>query len=331
MEISEGTRPSVSVFIVNYNTRALLEQCLESIIETKNGLSVEVFVADNNSTDGSAKMVRARFPDVSLRRYPQNVGYTKAVNPLLHCASGQYCLLLHPDLQLLPNTLKEFVSFFESHPSAGILGGNLYYPDGSPNPCEILWPGLRNDLLCSAVRLVGKIPKGAALLRNYNPMEWSHESTSQVPAVWNACMMVRREVFDQVGYFDENFFVWAADWDLCKRAADSGWNVYYLYPAKAIHHERQSFSIDDDSIRDEVRYKVDGWYSAPGQIGDRYTFLRKHADPVSVSGVKVIYLTENILRLHLIMARFMFQRDNLNVMKFQLGACVQTIRAILKA
>ena len=121
-----------------------MKRCLTAIFNTKGHFSVEILIADNNSSDGSAEMLKTEFPSVSVTRYPRNMGYTKAINPLLHLGQGGYYLLLHPDIELLPNTLKEFVEFFELNPQAGILGGNLYYPDGTPNPCEILWPGFRN-------------------------------------------------------------------------------------------------------------------------------------------------------------------------------------------
>jgi GT2 family glycosyltransferase len=321
--------PSISVFIVNFNTCSLLEQCLQSLFDTKGDLSIEVFVADNNSTDGSPEMVRARFPEVSLITYSQNVGYTRAINSVLRLGEGKYYLLLHPDLEILPNTLEPFVKFFESHPQAGILGGNLYYPDGSPNPSEVLFPNFNNEVLCFALRFFRKLPGGKSLVGNHNPMEWSRRSTSQVNWVWNACMMVRREVFEGISYFDEDFFVWYADWDLCKRAADAGWSVYYLHPAKAIHHERHSFARDDN-ISDEVRYKVDGWYSAPSQIKDRHVFLRKHGSLASIYGIKTVYIVENALRLWLILGNFVFRKTTVEEASFQLRACVQTIQTIMK-
>jgi GT2 family glycosyltransferase len=321
--------PSISVFIVNYNTCTLLQKCLRSIFDTKGNLHVEVFVADNNSFDGSTEMVKVRFPQVSLTRHSQNMGYTRAINPLLPLGRGKYYLLLHPDLEILPNTLKQFVEFFELHPQAGILGANLYYPDGHSNPCEVLWPGFRNDLLSFAVRLFRKLPSGGHYVHNFNPIEWSHKSTSKVASVWNACMMVRREVFETIGYFDEQFFYGSADWDLCKRTADAGWSVYYLRPAAAIHYERQSFT-EDDKISEEIRYKVNGWYSAVWQYHDRNTFLRKHSGPAAIYGVKAIYITENILRLPLVLANLLFRRVTFKEASFQLEASLQAIRVILK-
>ncbi len=291
---------------------------------------MEVFVADNNSTDGSPDMVKAKFPEVLLTRYSQNVGYTKAINPLLPLAKGRYYLLLHPDLEILPNTLDQFVEFFESHPQAGILGGNLYYPDGTPNPSEVLFPTFKNEILCFALRLFRKLPGGRKLVGNHDPMEWSRQSTSQVNWVWNACMMVRGEVFGRVGYFDEDFFVWYADWDLCKRAADAGWSVHYLHPAAAVHHERQSFA-KEEIISDEIRYKIDGWYSAPRQIKDRHIFLKKHNSPASIYGIKTVYAVENALRLCLILGNFLLRKTTFKEASFQLKACLQTIQTILKA
>ncbi len=322
--------PSISAFIVNYNTCTLLEQCLRSISDTKGDLSMEVFVADNNSTDGSPEMVNAEFRHVLLTRYSQNVGYTKAINPLLSLANGKYYLLLHPDVEILPNTLDRFVEFFESHPQAGVLGGNLYYPDGTPNPTEVLFPNLRNELLCFALRLFKKLPGGRKLVEKHNPAEWSRRSASQVNWVWNACMMVRREVFEGVGHFDEDFFVWYADWDLCKRASDAAWSVHYLPAATAIHHERRSFA-KEGIISDEIRYKVDGWYSAPKQIKDRHVFLKKHSSPASIYGIKTIYTVENTLRLWLILGNFLLRKNTFKEASFQLRACLQTIQVILKA
>ncbi|OEU81935.1 MAG: hypothetical protein BA865_08960 [Desulfobacterales bacterium S5133MH4] len=321
--------PCISIFIVNYNTCTLLEQCLRSIFDTKGDLAVEVFVADNNSTDGSPEMVKTRFPEVSLTIYSQNMGYTKAINGMLPLAKGEYSLFLHPDLEILPNTLNRFVEFFECHTHAGILGGNLYYPDGTPNPCEILFPGFRNDLLCLGARLFKKLPGGRKFIGDYNPMEWSHKSTSQVNWVWNACMMVRKDVFEQIGYFDEQFFVWYADWDLCKRSADAGWSTYYLHPAKAIHHERQSFAKEDIG-REDVFYKVDGWYSVSAMMRDRYVFLRKHNTGESIYGVKIVNVVENSLRLWLIIVGFLFRKATYKEATFQLKACLQTIHAIFK-
>ena len=322
--------PLVSIFIVNYNTRDLLLKCLESVFETKGDSAVEIFVADNCSNDGSVEAVAAKFPEVSVSRYSKNVGFTRAINPLLPLAKGRYNLLLHPDVELLSETLGAFLNFFEEHPEAGILGGNLYYPDGTPNPCEIIFPSFKNDLLSLAWRVFKKLPYGEFLLGGFNPIEWSHRSTSQVNWVWNACMIIRREVFEKVGYFDEQFFVWYADWDLCQRASNIGWSVHYLYPAKAIHHERHSFQKENITSA-ELLYKVDGWHSAALQMEDRKTFLKKHTSLPSIWGAKSVYVLENALRFLLVLGNLGIRGVTFNEASFQMRACLNTIRTILKA
>lgn len=323
-------KPTVSAFIINYNTCALLEKCLRSLYERKGNITIEVFVADNNSDDGSPEMVEAKFPQVHLTRHSENLGYTKALNPLLPLGKGNYYLFLHPDVEVLPNTLGDLVAFLESHPKVGIAGANLYYPDGTPNPCEVLWPGFENDLVCFVVRLVGKIGGVRRVLDHFNPMQWSHNSTCQVASVWNACMMVRRDVLEKVGYFDENFFYGSVDWDLCKRAAETGWAVYYVHSAIAVHYERQSFD-EKDTIRDDVRYKVDGWPTAVGRYHDRFVFLKKHGSQASIYGAKAIYVLENTLRLPLILASFLLGRVSYDKASFQFKAWRETMQAILKA
>jgi GT2 family glycosyltransferase len=287
-------------------------------------------VAENGSADGTSEMLESKFPQVLLSQNSQNVGYVRAVNPLLQLASGDFFLFLHPDVEMPENTLSRFVEFFELHPEAGIVGGNLYYPDGSPNPTEVLFPNFKNETLSFVLRLFRKLPGGRELVGSHNPMEWSRKSTSRVNWVWNACMMVRREVLETVGYFDEEFFVWYADWDLCKRALDAGWSVYYLRSARVVHYERQSFS-KDDVINDEIRYKIDGWYSAPSQLKDRHIFLRKYNSPRSVLGIKIIYIVENTLRLWLIVFRLLFGKLTYKEVFFQLKACMQTMQAIQRA
>jgi N-acetylglucosaminyl-diphospho-decaprenol L-rhamnosyltransferase len=325
-----GASESISVFIVSYNTCGLLERCLKSIFENKGDVGVEVFVSDNNSKDGTAEMLGAKFPGVHLSCYTENVGFTRAVNALMPMAKGEYLLLLHPDVILLPDTLSQLLEFFGSRDGAGIVGGNLYYPDGTPNGCEILFPGFKNDLLCFVVRLLRKVPGGNRVLGDYNPLEWSHELTARVNWVWNACMMVRKEVVEKIGLFDEKFFVWYADWDFCKRATDVGWSVYYVHSAKAIHYERQSFT-DAWVPTQEVRYKIDGWNSAPMMIRDRYVFVRKHCGRMSLLGVKAVDLAQNVLRLGLMAGRVLFGRAAVEQASYPMRACLNSIQAVLRS
>ena len=318
----------LSVLIVNYNTSELLERCLKSVFLSNSTVPIEVLVADCNSNDGSVSMIREKFPSVSLHTHATNVGFTRPLNALLKEARADFYLLLHPDVELLSDTIQELLDFFEHHPRAGLVGANLYYPDGTPNPCEILCPSVLNDLICFILRLFRKLPLANRIATDYNPLEWSHHSTARVNWVWNACMLVRKEVFDDIGGFDEDFFVWYADWDLGKRAAAFGWESYYLHSASAIGYESQSFESDD--LRTEaVRYEIDGWQSASMMIPDRYTFIKKHC-PKSLVGIKVVDILQNTLRLGLILVRDAKQRRGCSNGSLSARAYKETIRAILR-
>lgn len=320
--------PRLSILIVNYNTRDLLEKCLQSIFETKRRLSVEVLIGDNNSSDGSGEMIANLFPQVKLTAFHQNVGYTGAMNALLAAGKGEYFLLLHPDVELLPGSLQVFLDFFSRHRRAGVLGGNLYYPDGTSNPCEILFPGFRNDLKCFLRRLLLHLPFATGLPPESNPLEWCHEKTCQVNWVWNACMMVRREVFDEIGLFDESFFVWFSDWDFCKRTTDAGWAVYYLDSAKAVHHERQ---YPAQRGMEEVIYKVDGKYSARQMYSDRYRFLRKHCDGIALLGMKSLHLFEYALRVGRVLTELMMGHVPVREASCDMNLLLKTMKTILRA
>lgn len=142
-------------------------------------------------------------------------------------------------------------------------------------------------------------------------------------------MMVRRDVLEEIGLFDEDFFYGSADWDLCKRAADAGWAAYYVHSAIALHYERQSFD-EKDRIRDAVRYKVDGWPTAVARYQDRHVFLKKHSKLASIYGVKAVYVLENTLRLSFILTSLLLRKVSCDQASFQFRSCLQTIQAILK-
>jgi GT2 family glycosyltransferase len=320
--------PWVSILIVNYNTRDLLAKCLQSIFETKRGLSVEVLIWDNNSSDRSGEMLVNLFPQVKLIAFRQNVGYTRAINALLAAAKGEYFLLLHPDVELLSGSLQAFLHFLSRHRRAGILGGNLYYPDGRPNPCEIMFPGLKRECLSLGLRLMARLPLCDSVSVHRSPLEWSHKRTEPVNWVWNACMMIRRDVFDQIGRFDEGFFVWFADWDFCQRAREAGWGVFYIEDAKVVHHERRSETkvlLD----MEETRYKVDGWYSLVGQMQDQNVFLRKHTTILSRLGAKTIAFLEHSVKCSLILGTSMLKKTGKDVGKLQLRTCLEALQSIL--
>lgn len=245
--------PDLSIVIVNWNVRELLRRCLESILRS-DGLSVagvagphsaarsrwtaEVIVVDNASADGSAAMLAQDFPAVQAIANPDNRGFTRANNQGLAASRGRYVLFLNPDTEMAPAALGHMLAYAEAQPRAGIVGPQLRYGDGSMQSSRRRFPTLATFFLESTV-VQRWWPRNRVLSRYY-VLDRPDDATSQVDWVVGACMLVRRAVLDQIGGFDEGFFMYSEELDLCRRAVDAGWQVIYLPAAVVTHHEGKS-------------------------------------------------------------------------------------------
>jgi N-acetylglucosaminyl-diphospho-decaprenol L-rhamnosyltransferase len=249
----------LSIVIVNWNTRLLLAQCLQSIYDTVSDLDFETIVVDNASSDGSVAMVRGRFPQTRVIVNSENVGFVRANNQAIARCQGRYVLLLNSDTQVLPGSLDKTVQFMDEHPSTGIVGVQLLNPDGtfqgSHTPFPILW---REFLILSGL--------GRWLIRPTFP---SHGPQAEKGAqriegyVGGAFLMARREAADQIGGLDERIFMYAEEVDWCYRFHQAGWEVWYLPQAPIIHYGGQSSKKRHERMEAEL-YR------------SRVYFFRKH-------------------------------------------------------
>lgn len=237
----------VSVVVVSFNTRELLAACLRSIYETANGLSCEVIVVDNASSDGSAGMVSRDFPGATLIRSDVNLGFARANNVAIRASSGRYVLALNSDAQLLPGTLQAMVGFLDDNPCVAVVGAQLLNPDGSFQGSYADFPSFAGELL-----LMSKL---ASLVRSPTfpsyPAERSRKACS-VDWVFGACMMARRAAIDVVGLLDEDYFMYTEETDWCYRMRQAGWQVYYLPGAVAVHRSRASAASAPERHRSQV-------------------------------------------------------------------------------
>lgn len=217
-DATEG--PDVSVIVVSYNTAELLRRCLTSVTQPTEA-GVEVIVVDNRSTDGSAEVVRADFPTVQLVEPGKNLGFAAGVNRGARLATGRYLLLVNPDAALGDATIDELVTFAGAHPAHGIYGGRVVNPDGSTDP-RSCW-GLPSawSLFCFATGLSSVFRRR----RVFDPESlgrWDRRSVREVGAVSGTLMLVARTLWVRLGGFDETYFMYSEDIDLCARAAELG-------------------------------------------------------------------------------------------------------------
>jgi hypothetical protein len=232
----------LTVVIVSWNVRDLLRRCLQSIeAEARravNDLALEIVVVDNASADGSVEMVRAEFPHARLVANEENQGFTVANNQGLVLGQGRYLLLLNPDTELTAGALATMLRSMDGHPEIGALGPQLRYPDGSLQSSRRRFPTLATALVESTV--VQEWWGDNRILRRYYMADTLDDAIQSVDWVVGACLLVRRQTYEQVGGLDEGFFMYSEEMDWCRRIKDAGWLVVYLPTATVIHHEGRS-------------------------------------------------------------------------------------------
>ena len=257
--------PDLAIVIVSFNTRDLLRDCLHSLVSSskfqvpssrllsvehetwnvKPGTSnLEIVVVDNASTDGSAAMVRAEFPQAAVLEAPANIGYGPANNlglrhVLASADAPRYILLLNPDTLMPPDGLARLVAFLDEHPEAGVVGPKLVRADSSLDlACRRSFP----SPAVSFYRLVGLsrlFPRSPHFGR-YNLTYLDPDQPTEMDSGVGACMLIRREALEQAGLFDEAFFMYGEDLDLCYRLKQCGWRVHYYPAVQVLHYKGQA-------------------------------------------------------------------------------------------
>lgn len=224
----------LSTVIVNWNTREMLSQCLESIREVKIDGGHEIYVVDNASSDGSSQMVGQLFPEVRLIENKENLGFATANNQAMRLSKGEYILLLNSDTRVLSGALEGMVEFMDTHAQAGACGARLLNPDGTLQPSCSPDPTLRSEF-ARLFHLGGVRPDG------YHIMEdWDTRLPQSVDVVLGACLLIRRSAMEEVGYLDEDFFMYSEEVDYCRRVRLAGWKIYWVPTAQVIHFGGQS-------------------------------------------------------------------------------------------
>jgi N-acetylglucosaminyl-diphospho-decaprenol L-rhamnosyltransferase len=271
-----NTNPTLSIIIVSWNTRDLLAACLTSIRVTAGDIVPEVIVVDNASADGSSDMVSSEFPEFTVIRSKENLGFAGANNIGMRQARGRYVMLLNSDAELTPGSASRMIEYIERHPDVGLIAPKLVSPDGTLQINGQKFPTLAREIL--------GVLRAPRFFPGLGKLGWGREDfdvNADVDSLAGACMLVRREVVDTVGGLDEQFFMYFEDVDWCLRIKKAGWRIHYVGEVQIVHGWAQSSAKQ-------------GLVKAHGMLhASRYLYFRKHHGPVqgliirAVSGLEL--------------------------------------------
>ncbi|MBI4050002.1 MAG: glycosyltransferase family 2 protein [Candidatus Doudnabacteria bacterium] len=227
----------LSVIIVSFNTREKLESCLRAVLASPTKFSFEIFVVDNASRDDSPEMVARQFPNVQLIKNPENRGYARANNQAIRLSRGRYILLLNSDVNVESDTFDKMITYMDNNATVGISGCKVVKPDGTLDlACRRSFPSLANSLF-RVTGLSFLFPR--TRLAAYNLTFLPEDEIAEVDSVMGAFLMIRREVIDEIGLLDEEYFMYGEDLDWCYRAKAAGCKVMYV-PITTVRHDKGS-------------------------------------------------------------------------------------------
>ena len=268
----------VSIVIVSWNTRELLGRCLASTLASELGASSEIIIVDNASSDGSAEMITKDYPGVTLIANSENRGFAAATNQGIRASHGRYVLLLNPDTKATESFLRILVGFLEDTPRAGAAGPLLLGGSGEvqgscfqlPTLGRELWRLLHLDQL-----------NERSSISHFDP-----HRPKKVETIGGACILVRHEVFDQIGLLDERFFIYSEEVDFCRRMFDFGWEIYWVPQAVLVHYGGESTK----QVRKQMFLEL---------YRSKIQYFRKHLGFWGTTAYKLVLIAAIVPRLFL--------------------------------
>jgi GT2 family glycosyltransferase len=253
----------VSISLVNTNSRELLLACLDSLhSHPPSGLDVEIVVLDNASEDGSADAVHSRFPAVHVIAQEHRAGFGANHNTVIRATSGRYVYVLNEDTTSDDWGLDRMVAHLDAYPRVAALGPRLVYPDGHLQDSAWRFPS-------PAVAVLGLLTLGRAAVK-----QSGGNITRDVDWAMGAALLLRREALDAVGLFDEGFFIYSEETDLCRRLCRAGWRTQHFPQVTVVHHESQfSSGIPERRINEMWRSRHRYWRKHHSPVGARLAAL----------------------------------------------------------
>jgi GT2 family glycosyltransferase len=296
--------PEVSVIIVSWNAVAYLEKCLRSL-RTVTGVSLEIIVVDNASTDGSPEVVRRQYPDVILLEQASNTGFARANNIGIMRAGGRYLALINSDVEVEPGTIGCLVKYMDENARVGMTGPRIVGRDGMLQKSARRFPTL-GRACCRSIGLDNLFPSLSF---------FSHEAQANVDVLSGCFWLVRREALHGVGLLDERFFMYGEDIDWCKRFNDKKWLVTYLPQVQALHYGGGS-SANAPTF----------YYVAMQKAGVQY--WRKHGGCSAAFAYTVILCVADLGRIVLNSIRYLGVTSKRGVYRQKIERSVASLRAL---
>ncbi|MDM8538168.1 glycosyltransferase family 2 protein [Desulfobacterales bacterium HSG17] len=279
----------ISIIIVSFNTRNLLGICLETLFKHPGPHPLEVFVVDNHSADGSAEMVRQDFSQVQCIENNMNLGFAAANNQAYQKSTGDFVILLNPDAYVKKQTIRNAITFMMNHPDCGLAGGRLVNPEGVLDPSARRFPNSLYKLFTLS-GLSDKYPT-SKILGKGDFKYFDHGSIMEVDWVPGTFTIYRRDMLDQTGLFDERFFVYYEETDLCRKARQLGWKIFFIPDAEVVHVGGASAKT-----RKDLKFDKGGSQVLKFRMRSEYLYFRKNHGLFSVLANAGVELGWHLLR-----------------------------------
>jgi hypothetical protein len=279
----------LSIIIVNWNSADYVRKCLLSIYSQTKGLDFEVIVIDNASHDRCEGIIRNEFPQTKFIQSKENIGFARANNLGAQHSSGRNLLFLNPDTEIIGSAVNVMFSYLESMPDAGAVGCKLLNSDLSiQTSCIQPFPTILNQIL-DVEYLKLRFPKFK--FWGIKPLFFSNSKPEKVDVISGACIMVKRGIFEKVGLFSTDYFMYSEDVDLCYKIQNAGHKIYYINEAEVVHHGGGS-----------TRAKREDYFAAVLMRESIFRFIKKTRGRTNALIYKLTMLTVSLGRLMLIAA-----------------------------
>jgi GT2 family glycosyltransferase len=295
----------ISVIIVSYNTVDVLCKCIDSLHKYISQHSYEIIVVDNASEDGTQERLKSDYKSVHLIENSNNDGFAKAVNIGLKRAEGKVLGLINSDVIFIEDVFKKVIDMFEKNQEAGMIGCKLLNHDMTIQKSAYWnYPGLLEEVI--EYGGFSDLVNRTSLPFRFSLSVDEHTKDQEVAHLKGACLFLRRETFERVGFLDERFFMYREETDYCKRIHDKGWKILFLSTASVIHLHK----VSSDKLQDKgIKYR----------LSSHYLYLLKHRGHLEASLLYVIILFTSLARCLIIKLKGGDSRYYTDIVKWHLG------------